>query len=74
MFQFVLIDGLSADNTLAERSIRALVVIGKISGGSRSPEGTKTGMALASLLETWQARGLNRFDECLKRLSQTQAS
>jgi len=70
LFQFVLVAGLSADNNLAERSIRPLVVIRKISGGSRSPEGTKTRMALASLFETWQARGLNPFDECLRLLSQ----
>jgi transposase len=69
LFQFVLIAGLSADNNLAERSIRPLVVIRKISGGSRSAEGTKTRMALASLFETWQARGLNPFEACLKRLS-----
>jgi transposase len=74
LFQFVLIAGLSADNNLAERSIRPLVVIRKISGGSRSPDGTKTRMALASLFETWQARGLNPLDECLKLLSQTPAS
>ncbi len=69
LFQFVLVDGLSADNNLAERSIRPLVVIRKISGGSRSEEGSKTRMALASLFETWQARGLNAFAECLKLLS-----
>lgn len=74
LFQFVLIEGLSADNNLAERSIRPLVVIRKISNGSRSAEGTKTRMALASLFETWQARGLNPFDECLKLLSQVAAS
>jgi len=70
LFQFVLIEGLSADNNLAERSIRPLVVIRKISGGSRSDEGTKTRMGLASLFETWQARKLNPFDECFKLLSQ----
>jgi transposase len=69
LFQFVLLAGLSADNNLAERSIRPLVVIRKISGGSRSTEGTKTRMALASLFETWQARGLNPFETCLKLLS-----
>jgi hypothetical protein len=69
LFQFVLVEGLSADNNLAERSIRPLVVIRKISGGSRSAEGSKTRMALASLFETWQARGLNPFDQCLTRLS-----
>jgi hypothetical protein len=69
LFQFVLIAGLSADNNLAERSIRPLVVIRKISGGSRSAEGTKTRMALASLFETWQARGLNPLDACRRLLS-----
>ncbi len=71
LFQFVLVDGLSADNNLAERSIRPVVVVRKISGGSQSSEGSKTRMALASLFETWQARGLNPFAECLKLLSQT---
>ena len=74
LFQFVLIAGLSADNNLAERSIRPLVVIRKISGGSRSAEGTKTRMALASLFATWQARGLNPFEACLKLLSQPATS
>ena len=70
-FQFVLVDGLSADNNLAERSIRPVVVVRKISGGTQSAEGSKTRMALASLFETWQARGLNPFEECLKLLRQT---
>ena len=70
LFQFVLVAGLSADNNLAERSIRPLVVIRKISGGSRSAEGTKTRMALASLFATWQARGLNPLEECHRLLSQ----
>lgn len=68
LFQFVLVAGLSADNNLAERSLRPLVVIRKISGGSRSTNGTKTRMALASLFETWRARGLNAHDECLALL------
>jgi hypothetical protein len=74
VFQFVLVEGLSANNNLAERSIRALVVCRKISGGSRSDEGTKTRMGLASLFETWQARELNPFDECFKLLSQAASS
>jgi transposase len=71
LFQFVLVAGLSADNNLAERSIRPVVVVRKISGGTQSAEGSKTRMALASLFETWQARGLNPFEECLKLLRQT---
>lgn len=69
LFQFVLVKGLSADNNLAERSIRPLVVTRKISGGTRSDAGTKTRMALATLFQTWRARGLNPFHECLKLLS-----
>jgi hypothetical protein len=68
LFQFVLVDGLSADNNQAERSIRPLVIIRKISGGSRSEAGTKTRLGLASLFETWLARGLNAFQECLRAL------
>jgi transposase len=71
LFQFVLVEGLSADNNLAERSIRPVVVVRKISGGTQSAEGSKTRMALASLFETWQARGLNPFEECVKLLRQT---
>jgi transposase len=70
LFQFVLVEGLSPNNNLAERSIRPLVVIRKISGGSRSDSGSKTTMALASLLETWRVRGLNPFQEGFQLLSQ----
>ena len=69
LFQFVLVEGLSASNNLAERSIRPLVVIRKISGGTRGPSGSKTRMALATLFGTWQARGLNPFIECFTLLS-----
>jgi hypothetical protein len=69
LFQFVLVDGLAADNNPAERSVRHIVIMRKISGGSRSTEGTTTRMALASLFGTWQARGLNPFEECFHRLS-----
>jgi transposase len=67
-FQFVLVPGLPADNNLAERSIRPLVIMRKISGGTRSAEGTKTRLTLASLFHTWAARNLNPFVECLTAL------
>jgi hypothetical protein len=73
LFQFVLVEGLASNNNLAERSIRPLVIMRKISGGSRSPNGSKTRMALASLFGTWQARGLNPFQECLNLLSRKPA-
>jgi transposase len=74
LFPFVLIPGLPADNNLAERSIRPLVIMRKISGGSRSVEGTKTRLTLASLLHTWTARHLNPFVECLTALQQPTAT
>ena len=47
---------------LAERSLRPLVVSRKISGGTRSEQGTGTKMTLASLFGTWRAQGLNPPD------------
>ena len=69
LFQFVVRDGVSADNNLAERAIRPLVVIRKVSGGTRSDKGTKTRLGLASLFGTWHVRGLNPFVECFRLLS-----
>jgi hypothetical protein len=74
LFQFVLIPGVPASNNLAERSIRPLVIMRKISGGSRSEAGSKTRLTLASLLGTWQARSLNPFTECLAALQQPVAT
>lgn len=70
LFQFVRQPGLSADNNLAERSVRPVVVMRKVSGGSRSERGSGTRMTLASLFGTWRAKGLNPFSECLFLLSQ----
>jgi transposase len=69
LFQFVIRDGVSADNNLAERTIRPLVIMRKISGGTRSEKGTKTRLGLASLFGTWHVRGLNPFVECFRLLS-----
>jgi transposase len=69
LFQFVLQEGLSADNNLAERSIRPVVVMRKVSGGTQSERGSRTRMTLASLLGTWRAKGLNPFSQCLALLS-----
>jgi transposase len=68
LFQFVRVPGLSADNNAAERMLRPLVITRKISGGSRSPAGTATRMALSTLFATWKARGLNTFHACLSLL------
>ena len=74
LFQFVLMPGLPADNNLAERSLRPLVVMRKISGGTRSPAGTRTRLTLASVFHTWAARHLNPFLECLAALQHLTAT
>lgn len=70
MFTFVAFPGVPAHNNLAERSVRPLVIARKISGGSRSPQGSDTRMGLASLFGTWLAQGLNPFRQCLAFLTQ----
>ena len=70
LFVFVAVPGVPAHNNLAERSVRPLVIARKISGGSRSPNGSDTRMDLFSLFGTWAAQGLNPFFQCLAELSQ----
>ena len=60
--------GVPADNNLAERSLRPLVVSRKISGGTRSPAGSQTRMTLSSLFQTWLAQGRNPLHACLRLL------
>ncbi len=73
LYQFVLHPDVPADNNLAERALRPVVVQRKISGGSRSRSGSQTQLALASLMATWQARQLNPYQEFLKLLTQPAA-
>ncbi len=70
LFVFVARPEVPSDNNLAERSVRPLVIARKISGGSRSPTGSQTRMALFSCFGTWAAQGLNPFLHCLALLSQ----
>ena len=69
LFVFVAYPGVPSHNNLAERSVRPLVITRKISGGTRSPQGSQTRMGLASLFGTWMAQGLNPFFQCLSVLS-----
>ena len=68
LFQFVRQAGLSAHNNLAERSIRPLVIARKVSGGTRSEQGSATRMRLQTLFATWSAQGRNALAECLSIL------
>ena len=73
LFQFVLHPGVPADNNPAERALRPLVIMRKVSGGSRSAEGSQTRLTLFSLVSTWAARGLNPFFHCLTLLQSAAA-
>ena len=59
LFVFVAEPDVPADNNAAERSLCHLVVSRKVSGGTRSEQGTQSKMTLASLCGTWRALSLN---------------
>ena len=73
LFQFVLYPGVPSDNNAAERALRPLVIMRKISGGTRSAEGSKTRLTLFSLFSTWNARNLNPFLHCFGLLQSANA-
>ncbi len=68
LFTFIRVPGVVATNNLAERSIRPFVIARKISGGTRSPTGSQIRCDLATVFQTWAARGLNPFTACLAAL------
>ena len=61
LFTFVAEPRAKADNHAGERSLRPTVASRKISGGTRSPEGSNTKSVLASLFGTWRLRGRNPY-------------
>jgi transposase len=72
LFMFVAEPDVPPDNNAAERSLRHLVTSRKISGGSRSDQGTDTKMVTASLFGTWRARGLDPWRACQHLLASPQ--
>ena len=68
LFVFVAEPDVPADNNAAERSLRHLVISRKISGGTRSEQGTQSKMTLASLFGTWRAQSLNPLAACRQLL------
>lgn len=73
LFTFVLDPAVAPDNNLAERSLRHSVISRKISGGTRSAQGTQTKLTLATLFGTWRAQGLNPYLACYTLLASPQA-
>ena len=72
LFVFVAEPAVPPDNNAAERSLRHLVTSRKISGGTRSEQGTNSKMDLASLFGTWRTRGLNPLLACRQLLTSPQ--
>ena len=72
LFVFVAQPEVPPDNNPAERSLRPLVTSRKISGGTRSPQGTDTKMTLASIFGTWRAQGFNTLTTCRQMLATPQ--
>ncbi len=64
LFTFVREPGVPPDNNPAERSVRHEVIGRKISGGTRSGDGTQTRMALATLFGTWRIQGRDPYQAC----------
>lgn len=72
LFTFVEYPEVPSENNAAERSVRPRVIARKISGGTRSSEGSKTMAVLASLFETWRIRGENALEACRQMLIASQ--
>ena len=72
LFVFVAEPDVPADNNPAERSLRHLVISRKVSGGTRSEQGTERKLTLASVFGTRRARGLNPLAACRQLLTSPQ--
>lgn len=63
LFTFVTDPRVPPTNNEAERAIRPVVTGRKVSGGTRSAQGSSDAMKRASLFRTWHARDLNPFTQ-----------
>lgn len=69
MFTFVEHQDVPSDNNAAERSIRPVVIYRKVSGGTRSSQGSDTFSILMSLVGTWMIQGQDPFQACQQMLA-----
>lgn len=63
LFTFVADPAVPPTNNAAERALRPLVVARKVSGGTRSKQGSRTRMVLQSLVATCDLRGLDPVEQ-----------
>ncbi len=73
LFTFVQYYGCPSGNNAAERAIRPSVIARKISGGTRSANGSKTRTALMSVFGTWTLQGKNLIQACADMIVQAQS-
>ena len=70
LFTFLQVPGVEPTNNHSERSLRFLVIMRKISFGTRSAAGTESHSILPSLLETARRQGKNRIAFLVALLTQ----
>lgn len=64
LFTFVGYPGCPSGNNAAERAIRPAVIARKVSGGTRSANGSKTRTTLMSVFGTWTIQGRHLIQAC----------
>src|SRR5512146_888265 len=74
LFTFLRIKGVEPTNNHAERSLRPMVIMRKISFGTRSPAGSQSHSVLLSLLDTARRQGKDRIAFLIALLTQPQAA
>jgi transposase len=70
LFTFVQHPHVPSDNNAAERAIRPAVVARKVSGGTRSTNGSEVRATLMSLFGTWTLRGQDPLSACQQMLNE----
>jgi len=63
LFVFVTNPNVEATNNRAERAVRPYVVLRKVSGGTKSPQGTKNVEVLASAIQTCRLNGTDLVEK-----------
>lgn len=71
LFTFVECPGCPSGNNAAERAIRPAVIARKISGGTRSDNGSMTRTALMSVFGTWTLQGKDLLKACTDMIIQS---
>jgi len=71
LFRFVDNPEVESTNNRAERGLRPLVVMRKISGGNRSKAGVRATEIFSSVINSWQLQGRNFINEGMNYLQST---